>query len=173
MKHIFVSEELLRQVVDDLMSINPGNMTPMAEETWLKSTRSLIAALERPAVEPVAWMWKDGTTTSDPDRADGTWLPLYAAPQAQRPPRVGSGVTVEQTLAQWEHDLHNPMTPEQQAEWVKREREFAVSQAKQQPQLLTDEEIEKLQYEHVGVTKWFPNLARAIERAVLKKNGAT
>lgn len=31
--------------------------------------------------EPVAWMWKDGTVTADPDRADGTWTPLYTAPQ--------------------------------------------------------------------------------------------
>jgi hypothetical protein len=30
--------------------------------------------------EPVAWMYKDGTTTADPDRADGTWTPLYEAP---------------------------------------------------------------------------------------------
>ena len=31
-------------------------------------------------IEPVAWIYKDGTTTSDPDRADGTWTPLYTAP---------------------------------------------------------------------------------------------
>jgi len=31
--------------------------------------------------KPVAWMWSDGTTTSDPDRADGTWTPLYTAPR--------------------------------------------------------------------------------------------
>jgi len=30
--------------------------------------------------EAVAWMWKDGTLTSDPDFADGTWTPLFAAP---------------------------------------------------------------------------------------------
>lgn len=30
--------------------------------------------------EPVAWMWADGTITTDPDRADGTWAPLYTAP---------------------------------------------------------------------------------------------
>lgn len=53
MDQVIVPRELLRQVVDDLMSIHPGNMTPMAEETWLKSTRSLITALEQPAVEPV------------------------------------------------------------------------------------------------------------------------
>ena len=31
--------------------------------------------------EPVAWMWADGTITTDPDRADGTWTPLYIAPR--------------------------------------------------------------------------------------------
>jgi len=30
--------------------------------------------------EAVAWMWKDGTLTSDPDFADGTWTPLFTAP---------------------------------------------------------------------------------------------
>lgn len=30
--------------------------------------------------EPVAWMWKDGSLTSDPDEADGTWTKLYTAP---------------------------------------------------------------------------------------------
>ena len=33
--------------------------------------------------EPVAWMWKDGTITNDPDKADGTWQPLYTAPPKQ------------------------------------------------------------------------------------------
>ena len=34
--------------------------------------------------EPVAWMWKDGTVTTDPDRADGTWAPLYTSPPASK-----------------------------------------------------------------------------------------
>ncbi len=34
----------------------------------------------RKATEPVAWMWKDGSLTSDPDEADGTWIKLYTAP---------------------------------------------------------------------------------------------
>lgn len=43
---------------------------------------ALIAEVERLTkadVEPVAWLWKDGTLTADPDRADGTWTPLYPA----------------------------------------------------------------------------------------------
>mgnify|MGYP007077675424 CR=1 FL=1 len=40
--------------------------------------KALAAARELKAMEPVAWMYKDGTITSDPDRADGTWTPLYA-----------------------------------------------------------------------------------------------
>lgn len=46
-------------------------------------------------------------------------------------PRLGSGVTVEQTLEKWEHDFNSPMTPEQQTAWIKREREFASAQAQQ------------------------------------------
>lgn len=39
--------------------------------------------------EPVAWMWKDGSLTSDPDEADGTWTKLYTAP----PKREWVGLT--------------------------------------------------------------------------------
>jgi hypothetical protein len=42
--------------------------------------------------ETVAWMWKDGTLTSDPDFADGTWTPLFAAP----PKREWVGLTDEE-----------------------------------------------------------------------------
>jgi len=42
--------------------------------------------------EPVAWMWKDGTLTSDPDFADGTWTPLFTAP----PKREWVGLTDEE-----------------------------------------------------------------------------
>ena len=43
---------------------------------------ALRAAIEEAEKqEPVAWMWADGTITTDPDRADGTWKPLYIAPR--------------------------------------------------------------------------------------------
>jgi len=43
-----------------------------------KITRqALAAARELRALEPVAWRWKDGTITTDPDRADGMWAKLY------------------------------------------------------------------------------------------------
>ena len=45
--------------------------------------------------EPVAWMWKDGSLTSDPDEADGTWTKLYTAP----PKREWVGLT--------EQDVHD------------------------------------------------------------------
>lgn len=115
---------------------------------------------------------------------DGIWLAYQSeiqrfaelvrnAPQAQQPPRIGSGVTVEQTLEQWEHDFSNPMTPEQQTDWVNREREFAARQA-QQPRKavkLTDEEIEELVAANAGYGNNFNRVARAIEQAVLKANG--
>ena len=37
-------------------------------------------------------MWKDGTITTDPDYADGTWEPLYTAP----PKREWVGLTDEE-----------------------------------------------------------------------------
>jgi hypothetical protein len=35
--------------------------------------------------QPVAWMWKDGSLTTDPDYADGTWQPLYTSPPPRQP----------------------------------------------------------------------------------------
>ena len=46
---------------------------------------ALRTALAEPEPEPVAWQWKDGTLTNDPDRADGTWTPLYAHPPQRKP----------------------------------------------------------------------------------------
>jgi hypothetical protein len=47
--------------------------------------------------QPVAWMWKDGTLTSDPDFADGTWTPLFAAP----PKPEWVGLTEEERAKCW------------------------------------------------------------------------
>ena len=48
-----------------------------------------LAQLEQ---EPVAWMWKDGSVTTDPYEADGTWTKLYTAP----PKREWVGLTDEE-----------------------------------------------------------------------------
>ena len=58
------------------------------------ATAALRERLAQPEQEPVAWMWKDGTITSDPDRADGTWTPLYTTP----PRREWVGLTDEEKL---------------------------------------------------------------------------
>ena len=42
-------EAAMRQALDDLKGIHPGNMTPMAEEYWNKAITALTAALEQPA----------------------------------------------------------------------------------------------------------------------------
>ena len=39
--------------------------------------KALAAARELRELEPVAWVYKDNTVTTDPDRADGTWTKLY------------------------------------------------------------------------------------------------
>ena len=51
-------------------------------ENAITSLRQAIAEAEKQ--EPVAWMWKDETITTDPDREDGTWTPLYTHPQPKR-----------------------------------------------------------------------------------------
>ena len=52
--------------------------------TWQAAVRS-VSPQPAQQQEPVAWMWKDGTVTTDPDRADGTWAPLYTSPQPSKP----------------------------------------------------------------------------------------
>jgi len=42
-----------------------------------KLAQALAAARELREMEPVAWVYKDNTVTTDPDRADGTWTKLY------------------------------------------------------------------------------------------------
>lgn len=60
-------------------------LTPEERTTLVEHNGRMVLPFEQ---EPVAWMWKDGTVTADPDRADGTWTPLYTAPQpAQQPPK--------------------------------------------------------------------------------------
>ena len=54
------------------MSIKPENIDTKTER------------VDSVNIEPVAWIYKDGTTTSDPDRADGTWTPLYTAPMSTK-----------------------------------------------------------------------------------------
>ena len=59
--------------------------------------QALRQALAQPEQEPVAWMWKDGSLTSDPDEADGTWTKLYTAP----PKHEWVGLTEEEVHWLW------------------------------------------------------------------------
>ena len=62
-------------IIDALESCNEAAARPFDAE---QVQEALVAARELKELEIVAWMWKDGTVTTDPDRADGTWTPLYA-----------------------------------------------------------------------------------------------
>jgi hypothetical protein len=63
--------ELMQMALDALDSDNP--------HIQVGAAISLRYRLAQPEPEAVAWMWKDGTLTSDPDYADGTWTPLFTA----------------------------------------------------------------------------------------------
>ena len=71
-------------------SLMPGYDGRIIEKAYKAINKSLAeqpTPVEDPhkQQEPVAWMWKDGTVTTDPDRADGTWTPLYTSPPASKP----------------------------------------------------------------------------------------
>jgi hypothetical protein len=72
-----MSIEVMKQALEfiDSVKVHP---TQIATRDALHT--ALRAAIEQAEKQgPVAWMWNDGTITSDPDRADGTWSPLYTA----------------------------------------------------------------------------------------------
>jgi len=59
-----------------------------------RAIMALYKALAQPEQNAVAWMWKDGTLTTDPDYADGTWTPLYTT----APPKPWVGLTDDEKL---------------------------------------------------------------------------
>jgi hypothetical protein len=69
-------------------------MVKKGTKAWVDTPDGWVDDL-RGGAEAVAWMWKDGTLTSDPDFADGTWTPLFAAP----PKREWVGLTDEEKEA--------------------------------------------------------------------------
>ncbi len=68
-----VSLEIMGFAVLDKEQNETARMIARAIET------AVLEKVGKVDVEPVAWMWEDGTLTADPDRADGTWTPLYPA----------------------------------------------------------------------------------------------
>jgi hypothetical protein len=71
-----MSIEAMKQALEALETLNSGD----SYKTHNAATALRQAIAEAEKQEAVAWMWKDGTLTSDPDFADGTWTPLFAAP---------------------------------------------------------------------------------------------
>ena len=61
-----------------------GEPCPL-QQRWHIAYQALRERLAQPVQEPVAWIWKDGTVTTDSDRADGTWTPLFSSPTATKP----------------------------------------------------------------------------------------
>jgi hypothetical protein len=76
------------KIIDGCNGIDEEDTHPEAKKVARLVRKDCLRALETlcqsiakaEKQEAVAWMWKDGTLTSDPDFADGTWTPLFAAP---------------------------------------------------------------------------------------------
>jgi len=75
---------LLREFAELFVYAAPVHASDMSQERVYETAKG--------EHEPVAWMWKDGSLTSDPDEADGTWIKLYTAP----PKRKWVGLTEEE-----------------------------------------------------------------------------
>ena len=103
--------ELMQQALDALVEIHPGNMTPMAEESWNKAIEALRARLAQPEPEPVAWTYQHEDTgltmcvltqQVEPgfEKNNPRWqksTPLYTAP----PQREWQGLTDEEITWLW------------------------------------------------------------------------
>jgi hypothetical protein len=72
----------IRRQIPDRKSVQEGQPDRIADllEEAADALEKREWVEQPPEPEAVAWMWKDGTLTSDPDFADGTWTPLFAAP---------------------------------------------------------------------------------------------
>ena len=81
----------LREAAEMALEAMDNEESPTYKQ-WYGAIEALRQALVQPEQEPVAWMWKDGSLTTDPDEADGTWTKLYTAP----PKREWVGLTDEQ-----------------------------------------------------------------------------
>lgn len=109
-----MSIEAMKQALEALEGIHPGNMTPMAEEYWNKAITALRTAIEQAEKqEPVAWGFQNTAITGSNrwmmlrekvpanDQYGGAlWTPLYTHPQ---PKREWVGLTNEEieALAGW------------------------------------------------------------------------
>jgi hypothetical protein len=84
-----VSIEAMKQALEALEKQHNW-MVEKGTKAWAGTPDGWVEDL-RGGAEPVAWMWKDGTLTSDPDFADGAWTPLFTAP----PKREWIGLTAK------------------------------------------------------------------------------
>ena len=72
------------QALEALKLIDNAMPFPVAKLT-IKHLKEVLED-ESAQQEPVAWLWElTGEVTTDPDRADGMWLPLYTSPPASKP----------------------------------------------------------------------------------------
>ena len=77
----------------EALELYQNKMSVQMFDDAVKTIREALAEQPAQQQEPVAWMWKDGTVTTDPDRADGTWTPLYTSPQPAHPSKPWVGLT--------------------------------------------------------------------------------
>ncbi len=65
----------------DVAEITITSLRQAIQEEALRNVARLGQEIEQ---EPVAWLWElTGEVTTDPDRADGIWQPLYTHPPKQ------------------------------------------------------------------------------------------
>ena len=169
-----MSIEAMKQALEALETLNSGD----SYKTHNAATALRQAIAEAEKQEPVAWMWKDGTLTSDPDFADGTWTPLFAAP-------VHASDMFEKHVHESDKDRHKSYDPMERnvdyergfidgrADQMKSSVDRAVNRMAQREWVgLTDEEIKVL-------SSWWPSyeqmpalmtLARDIENSLKEKN---
>jgi hypothetical protein len=176
-----MSIEAMKQALDflewfagDDHSIRPKHKAPEIAA----ALRQAIAEAEKQ--EAVAWMWKDGTLTSDPDFADGTWTPLFAAP-------VHASDMSEKHVHESDKDRHKSYDPMERnadyergfidgrADQMKSSVDRAVNRMAQREWVgLTDEDIDLYAFD-IGVTDnkapaWLVTYARGIEAKLKEKN---
>jgi len=83
------TDEALRLALEALEKIAYVTAMDYEYQRWAREAITAIKAALEAKDEAVAWMWMPtGEVTTDPDRADGMWEPLFLAP----PPRTWVGL---------------------------------------------------------------------------------
>ena len=168
--------ELMQMALEALEQIHPGNLTPMAEETWNKAITALRQALETDLArvgEVGVWVECESQEALEDGWCD--WV--CPKPQGYLMQCCDCGLIheVESRVAKYEPRPSEVFEvvddPDLQVQWRMKRRDDISPKQPRQWQGLTDDEINSFCYKRDWTAPWTnTTFARAIEAKLREKN---